>query len=82
MVNMNNMVHKAIEEMTFEDAMKELETIVKKIDSGQETLENSINAFERGALLKAYCEKKLQEAKFKLDKVVQNADGSKNLEPM
>ena len=67
---------KEIEEMTFEEAMKEFEEIVKKIDSGQESLENSLQAFDRGAKLKAYCEKKLQEARFKLEKIIQQADGT------
>ena len=66
---------KEIEQMTFEEAMKEFEEIVKKIDSGQESLESSLQAFERGSKLKAYCEKKLQEARFKLEKILQQADG-------
>ncbi|KJW07567.1 exodeoxyribonuclease VII, small subunit [Orientia tsutsugamushi str. UT144] len=61
---------KVIDEMSFEEALNELEQIVKMIDSGQEKLEDIIKAFERGAALKKHCEKKLNEAKFRIEKVV------------
>ncbi len=67
---------KKIEDMSFEEALKELENSVKKIDQGTESLDASIEAFERGTLLKAHCEKKLQEAKLKIEKIVQKSDGS------
>lgn len=67
---------KAIEEMSFEEALRELEATVKKIDTGQETLESSIGAFERGTKLKLHCERKLKEAKLKIEKIVQKSDGS------
>lgn len=67
---------KKIEDMSFEEALKELENSVKKIDQGNESLDASIEAFERGTLLKAHCEKKLQEAKLKIEKIVQKSDGS------
>lgn len=67
---------KAIEEMSFEEALRELEATVKKIDTGQETLESSIGAFERGTKLKLHCEQKLKEAKLKIEKIVQKSDGS------
>jgi exodeoxyribonuclease VII small subunit len=65
-----------ITEMSFEEALKELEITVKKIDNGQETLESAIGAFERGTELKAHCEQKLQEAKLKIEKITQKSDGS------
>lgn len=67
---------KAIDEMTFEEALKELETTVKKIDNGQETLESAIGAFERGTKLKVHCEQKLKEAKLKIERIAQKSDGS------
>lgn len=66
---------KLIEDMTFEEALKELETTVKRIDNGQETLESAIDAFERGTKLKLYCEQKLKEAKLKIEKITLTADG-------
>lgn len=67
---------KNIEEMSFEEALKELENSVKKIDQGTESLEASIESFERGTKLKAHCEKKLQEAKLKIEKIIQKSDGT------
>lgn len=60
---------KSIEMMSFEEALTELEEIVKKIDNGQENLEVTINSFERGVLLKNLCEKKLSEARMKIEKI-------------
>ena len=60
---------KSVEDLSFEQALAELEEIVKKMDSGQENLELAINSFERGVQLKNYCEKKLQEAKLKIEKI-------------
>jgi exodeoxyribonuclease VII small subunit len=66
---------KSIENMSFEEALSELEQIVRKLDSGQESLESSIESYERASHLKAYCEKKLEEAKFKIEKVSKNSEG-------
>jgi exodeoxyribonuclease VII small subunit len=62
-------------ELSFEEALKELEMIVKKIDSGQETLERAIKSFERGSELKRHCQNKLNEAKLKIEKIIQSSDG-------
>ncbi|MFY9590205.1 exodeoxyribonuclease VII small subunit [Rickettsia endosymbiont of Halotydeus destructor] len=72
---------KSIEEnISFETALAELEEIVKNIDNGQETLESAVNNFERGVLLKNYCEKKLQEARLKIEKITKFADSTIALE--
>ncbi|MGI4775948.1 MAG: exodeoxyribonuclease VII small subunit [Janthinobacterium lividum] len=60
---------KSIETMSFEEALAELEQIVRKIDNGQENLESAISSFERGILLKTLCEKKLSEARMKIEKI-------------
>lgn len=67
---------KLIENMTFEDAINELEDIVKSIDSGEQSLESAINNFEKGILLKDHCEKKLQEARLRIEKITKLADGT------
>lgn len=67
---------KAIENLSFEEALAELEEIVKKIDTGQESLELAISSFERGMQLKEYCEKKLTEARLKIEKITKSSDGS------
>lgn len=67
-------------DISFEEALNELEEIVKKIDNGQETLEAAVNSFERGVLLKNYCEKKLKEARLKIEKITKLADSTVTLE--
>lgn len=68
------------ENISFEEALSKLEEIVKKIDNGQETLEAAVNSFERGILLKNHCEKKLKEARLKIEKITKLADSTITLE--
>lgn len=60
----------------FEQAMAELETIVRKLESGQDSLENSITLYERGTQLKKYCEKQLEEAQMKIEKLTFDTAGT------
>lgn len=64
-----------IETMSFEQALRELETIVRKLETGQGELESSIRDYERGTLLKNHCQKKLSDAKMKVEKIISAADG-------
>ncbi len=66
---------KSIENISFEDALAELEEIVRKIDTGQENLADAVESFERGVLLKKHCEKMLKEAKLKIEKITSSGDG-------
>ena len=71
-----------IEGLSFERALAELERIVGQLESGQAELEQSIALYERGAKLKAYCEKRLSEARLRVEKIVLGADGQpKGAEP-
>jgi exodeoxyribonuclease VII small subunit len=72
----------AVESMSFEDALKELESIVGRLEQGEVDLEDSIVLYERGQLLKAHCEKKLKAAESRLEKIVQGAKGVEGVEPM
>jgi exodeoxyribonuclease VII small subunit len=74
-LNMNN-DNKKISDFTFEEALAELEKIVAKLESGKESLETAINDYEYGNALREYCEKRLDEAKLKIDKIVKKEDGS------
>jgi len=65
---------KSIEKMSFEQALTELEEIVKKIDTGQENLADAVSIFERGVLLKEHCEFMLKAAKLKIEKIT-NSNG-------
>jgi exodeoxyribonuclease VII small subunit len=72
---------KDIASMSFEDALKELEGIVKQLEQGQVKLDEAITAYERGAQLKKHCEQKLAEAKMKVEKIVFSADGTVGSQP-
>jgi exodeoxyribonuclease VII small subunit len=61
--------------LTFEQALSELETIVAELESGQAPLERSIEKYERGALLKAHCEARLEAARLRVEKIVMGPDG-------
>jgi exodeoxyribonuclease VII small subunit len=65
----------AIAKMSFEDAMAALEEIVDRLESGEAPLEESIALYERGAALRAHCEKRLRDAELRVEKIVQGADG-------
>ncbi len=69
-----------ISALTFEQALAELETIVSELESGQAPLERSIGIYERGAALKALCEKRLEEARLRVEKIVQQG-GQVSAEP-
>ena len=58
-----------VNEMSFEDAIRELEQVVGKLERGDVALEESIALYERGAALKARCETKLKEAEEKVAKI-------------
>ncbi len=70
-----------ISALSFEDALEELETIVKRLESGQSKLDDAIGAYERGSLLKAHCEAKLREAQARVEKISKAADGALSAEP-
>ena len=65
----------SIKEMTFENALNELESIVSKLERGEVTPEESIAIYERGAKLKSHCEGKLKDAQLKVEKIVLDKDG-------
>jgi exodeoxyribonuclease VII small subunit len=58
-----------IKRLNFEDAMKELEKIVKDLESGQVKLDEAVKAYERGAALRKHCEEKLKDARMKVEKI-------------
>lgn len=70
-----------IKKLSFEDALSELEKIVKQLEDGKIKLEDAVAAYERGAALKAHCESRLRDAQLKIDKITLNADGSATTVP-
>ncbi|QPM91381.1 exodeoxyribonuclease VII small subunit [Pseudooceanicola algae] len=65
-----------IAEMSFEAAMKALESVVGQLERGDVELEASIALYERGAELKKHCEKKLGEAQEKVAAITLDSDGN------
>ena len=63
-------------EMSFEQAMAELETVVGQLERGDVPLEESIKLYERGAALKKRCEEKLKEAEEKVAAITLDGDGN------
>ena len=60
--------------LTFEQALSELEDIVNSLERGDISLEDAIKAYERGSELKDQCEKRLKEAKMKVEKIQVDKD--------
>lgn len=75
------MSDKKPEEMSFEEALQELEKIVGALESGSAPLESSIQSYERGMILKKQCEKKLAEAQEKIEKITITPDGTPQTVP-
>lgn len=66
---------KPVDKMTFEEALAELEGIVRQLEAGDVELEKSIAIYERGAALKAHCDARLKSAELKVEQIVQGTNG-------
>jgi exodeoxyribonuclease VII small subunit len=78
----DNSIPDDIKKLSFEDAMKALEEIVSKLESGEISLEESIETYTRGTHLKRHCEAKLKSAQAKIEKITLDGDGKpKGTEP-
>ena len=71
---------KNLETISFEDALRELEAIVMSLERGDVSLDDAISAFERGTTLKAHCQKRLEEARMKVEQIKVPADGTSPVE--
>ena len=69
------MSERPVSEMSFEEAMKELETVVGQLERGDVALDQSIKLYERGADLKKRCEAKLKEAEEKVAAITLDGEG-------
>ena len=77
----SNAIPDDIKELSFEDALQELEKIVEKLDSGKVDLDQSIDIYTRGSLLKQHCEAKLRSAQDRVEKIVAQ-NGTLSAEPV
>ncbi|MBP8234665.1 MAG: exodeoxyribonuclease VII small subunit [Rhizorhabdus sp.] len=66
----------AIADLSFEDALKQLETIVRQLESGEVPLDQSISLYAKGDALKRLCEQRLNAAKARIEKISLGADGA------
>jgi len=64
-----------IAQMTFEDALKALEDIVRKLEGGEAPLDQSITLYERGEALRRHCQARLDAAQARIEKIVTGPDG-------
>jgi exodeoxyribonuclease VII small subunit len=66
-----------ITELSFEQALLELEDLTRKLEAGAVPLETSIQYFERGAALKLHCESMLKNAQLRVEQIVETQNGIK-----
>lgn len=64
-----------ISKLTFEDALRALEDVVKRLESGDVPLDESISLYEQGEKLRQHCQKRLDSAQARIEKIVAGADG-------
>ena len=62
--------------LTFEDALRALEGIVQRLESGEAPLDDSIALYEQGELLRKHCQTRLDSAQARIEKIVAGADGA------
>ena len=62
--------------LSFEDALKRLETIVQRLESGDASLDESITLYTEGDALKMQCERRLKDAQARIEKISLGSDGA------
>lgn len=68
--------------ISFEDAMMQLENIVRELEAGKIKLDDAVEAYEKATALKKFCEDKLKAAQLKIEKINIAPDGNVNTEPL
>lgn len=67
--------------LSFEEALKELEQIVRKLEEGRVPLEDAVKDYERGAVLKEQCDRLLRNARLKIQEIMQTKEGEVSIQP-
>ncbi|MBQ8481678.1 MAG: exodeoxyribonuclease VII small subunit [Alphaproteobacteria bacterium] len=65
-----------LEKLSFEDALIQLENIVRELEAGKIKLDNAVEAYEKATALKKFCEEKLKAAQLKIEKINVEPDGN------
>lgn len=68
-------------DLTFESAMQQLDTLVRQLESGQGSLDDAIQNYEKGAQLRAFCEQRLKDAELRISQIAVAADGTVSAKP-
>jgi exodeoxyribonuclease VII small subunit len=68
-------------DIRFEDALKELEQLVRRLEEGQVTLEEAVSVYERGITLKNLCDEQLKSARMRVDQITCAPDGTLGVTP-
>ena len=70
------------QELSFEEALVQLENIVRELESGRIKLDDAVKAYEKAVALKKFCETKLRAAQLKIEKIELSPDGSLQTAPL
>ena len=76
------MTNEDIENLSFEEAMTKLETIVRELESGRIKLDDAVSAYEQAVALKKFCEGKLKAAQLKSEKLEMSPNGEMTTTPL
>ena len=78
----NKEIPEEISSLSFEKALSQLEDIVRQLEGGEKGLEEALEAYEKGALLKEHCEDKLKKAQLRVEKISLSSNGEPKLSPV
>ena len=71
-----------IKNLSFEEAMRQLDEVVKRLEAGQDKLDDALALYERGVALRQHCTVKLTEAQARIDRIEVGPDGQITVKPM
>ena len=77
-----NMKDLDLSKLSFEDALVQLENIVRELEGGKIKLDDAVEAYEKATVLKKFCEEKLKAAQLKIEKINISPDGAISTEPL
>ncbi len=71
-----------LSKLSFEDALVQLENIVRELEGGKIKLDDAVEAYEKATALKKFCEEKLKAAQLKIEKINVSPDDAISTEPL
>ncbi|MCI5635024.1 MAG: exodeoxyribonuclease VII small subunit [Alphaproteobacteria bacterium] len=71
-----------LSKLSFEDALVQLESIVRELEGGKIKLDDAVEAYEKATALKKFCEEKLKAAQLKIEKINVSPEGVVSTEPL